>query len=102
MTVKFLIWLTLILAIFGLVMISSAGVYLSQKNFGADYYYFNHQFLFGFLPGLILFLIASRIDYRIWKRFSFVLIFLSLGLLALIFVPGFGNLFLKQSEKESN
>ena len=71
-------------------MISSAGVYLSQKNFGADYYYFNHQFLFGFLPGLILFLIASRIDYRIWKRFSFVLIFLSLGLLALIFVPGFG------------
>ena len=90
MTVKFLIWLTLILAIFGLVMISSAGVYLSQKNFGADYYYFNHQFLFGFLPGLILFLIASRIDYRIWKRFSFVLIFLSLGLLALIFVPGFG------------
>lgn len=90
MTAKSLIWLTLILAIFGLVMISSAGVYLSQKNFGVDYYYFNHQFLFGFLPGLILFLIALKINYRKWRKFSLVLILLSLGLLVLIFIPGFG------------
>ncbi|TSC90790.1 MAG: Uncharacterized protein G01um10142_224 [Parcubacteria group bacterium Gr01-1014_2] len=90
MIAKSLTWLTFILSLFGLVMISSAGVYLSQKNFGVDYYYFNHQFLFGFLPGLILFLIASKIDYRIWKKFSIFLILLSLGLLALIFVPGFG------------
>ena len=90
MTAKFLIWITFILAVSGLVMISSAGVYLSQKNFGVDYYYFNHQLLFGFLPGFILFLIASKIDYRKWRKFSLVLILLSLGLLVLIFIPGFG------------
>lgn len=90
MTAKLLTWFTFILAFFGLVMISSAGVYLSQKNFGTDYYYFIHQLLFGFLPGLILFSIASRMDYRIWKKFSLILILLSLGLLILIFIPGFG------------
>jgi cell division protein FtsW len=90
MNVKLLFWFTLILSVFGLVMISSAGVYLSQKNFGTDYYYFSHQLLYGFLPGLALFLIASRIDYRKWKKISFLLILLSLGFLVLIFMPGFG------------
>lgn len=71
-------------------MISSAGVYLSQKNFGVEHYYFNHQLIFGFLPGLLLFFIALKLDYRIWKKFSFILILLSLGLLILIFVPDFG------------
>lgn len=91
MTVKSLIWLTFILAIFGLVMISSAGLYLSQKNFGTNYYYFNHQFLFGFLPGLILFLIASKTDYKVWRKLSLPLILLSIGFLILVFIPGFGR-----------
>lgn len=90
MTAKYLIWLTFILVVFGLVMISSAGIYLSQKNFGTSYYYFNHQFLFGFLPGIFLFLAASRIDYKIWKKVSLPLVLLSVGLLILVFVPGFG------------
>lgn len=85
-----IVWLTFILVIFGLVMIFSAGIYLSQKNFGTSYYYFNHQFLFGFLPGTLLFLAASRIDYKIWKKVSLPLILLSVGLLILVFVPGFG------------
>lgn len=90
MTTKLLIWLTFILVIFGLVMISSAGIYLSQKNFRTNYYYFNHQLLFGFLPGLFLFLAAAKIDYKIWKKFSLPLIILSVGFLILVFVPGFG------------
>lgn len=87
---KFLTWLTFILAFFGLLMISSAGVYLSQKNFGTNYYYLNHQFLFGFLPGLAFFLIASKTDYKKWKKISLPLILGAIGLLVLVFVPGFG------------
>ncbi len=90
MNSKFLIWLIFILVIFGLVMVSSAGVYPSQKNFDANHYYFNHQLFFGFLPGLILFLLTSKIDYKIWRKFSLPLILISVGLLMLIFVPGFG------------
>lgn len=87
---KLITWLTFILAIFGLVMISSAGVYVSQKDFGTSYYYFNHQLIFGFLPGFFLFLLASKIDYKIWKKLALPLIFVSLGLLLLVFFPGLG------------
>src|SRR3989344_7386152 len=85
-----IIWLSLILAVLGLIMISSAGVYASQKNFGTNYYYFNHQLIFGFLPGLSLFFLFSRIDYKVWKKFSLLLILFSIGLLILVFAPGFG------------
>ncbi len=85
-----IIWPSFILIIFGLAMISSAGIYISQKNFGTNYYYFTHQFLFGFLPGLALFFLASKIDYKLLKKFSIVLILLSIVLLILVFIPGFG------------
>ncbi len=87
---KTIIWLTFILAAFGLIMISSAGVYLSQKNFGTDYYYLEHQFIFGFLPGLVFFLAASKIDYKKWKKISLPLIIGTICLLILVFLPGFG------------
>ena len=87
---KIIIWLILILAVFGLVMISSAGIYLSQKNFGSNYYYFQHQFLYGFLPGLLFFWAALKMDYKKWKGLALPLILVSLGLLLLVFVPGLG------------
>lgn len=87
---KLIIWLTLTLTVFGLVMISSAGIYLSQKNFGASYYYFVHQFLYGFLPGLGLFFAGLKIDYKFWRKIALPLILGSLFLLVLVFVPGFG------------
>lgn len=87
---KIITWLTFILAVFGLVMISSAGIYISQKSFGVNYYYFQHQLLFGFLPGIFFFWAASKIDYKKWKSFALPLIFVSLGLLILVFIPGLG------------
>ena len=90
MNAKFLIWVTFILIVFGLAMVSSAGIYLSQSNFKVSYYYLNHQFFFGFLPGLLLFWAASRKNYGIWKKISLPLILGSVGLLILVFIPGFG------------
>ena len=87
---KTIIWLTFILAVFGLVMISSAGAYLAQKNFGTSYYYLNHQFLYGFLPGLVLFFAALKTDYRKLKKISLPLIVAAAGFLILVFVPGLG------------
>lgn len=87
---KAIIWLTLVLAVFGLVMISSAGIYPSQKNFGGNYYYFQHQFLYGFLPGFLFFWLASKLDYKKLKGLALPLILVSLGFLLLIFVPGLG------------
>jgi cell division protein FtsW len=76
------------LVVFGLVMLSSASSVIGYDKFQDSYWYLKHQLLLGFLPGLFLFIILSRIDYRIWKRLSLLFLWISLGLLVLVFMPG--------------
>jgi len=78
------------LLVFGLVMISSAGIAISQQRFGDPYYFFKHQLFFGVLPGLVLMFIAQRIDYHFWKKFAFPFFVLNLIFLVLVFIPGLG------------
>ncbi len=78
------------LLIFGLVMIASAGVGYSRIRFGDEYYFFKRQLLFGVLPGLLILTIVKNIDYRFWKKFSFLFFVVSIIFLILVFVPGFG------------
>src|SRR3989344_4870713 len=85
-----IIILTLLLVVFGLVMLSSAGIVDGQKKFGSEYYYFNHQILNGILPGLLLFFIFSKVKYKFWKKISLPLLIFSLALLLAVFVPRFG------------
>lgn len=79
-----------ILALFGLVMLSSAGIVDGQKRFGSSYYYFIHQLIYGLLPGVCLFWLCSKIKYNFWKKLSLPLLILSLGLLMAVFVPNVG------------
>jgi cell division protein FtsW len=78
------------LLIFGLVMIASAGVGYSRVRFGDEYHFFKRQLLFGVLPGLLILTIVRNIDYRFWKKFSFIFFITSIVFLILVFVPGFG------------
>jgi len=86
-----LLAITLILIVFGLVVLSSAGIVDGQKKFGSPYYYLTHQFLYGVIPGLIGMFIFSLIDYRFWKKISLFILVGSLALMIMIFVPGFGH-----------
>ena len=43
------------LLLFGLVVLSSAGVIDGQNKFGSSQYYLIHQILYGVLPGIFLF-----------------------------------------------
>lgn len=79
-----------ILVFFGLAMLFSAGVVDGQRKFGSVYYYFNHQLLYGFLPGILFFFLFSKIKYKFWKKVSLPLLILSLGLLTAVFIPGLG------------
>lgn len=74
----------------GLVMLSSASSVVSFQKFGTTYFYITHQLLLGFLPGLCIFYIASRIDYHIWERLAPFFLVVSIGLLLLVFIPGLG------------
>ncbi len=82
-----LIAIIFVLVIFGLIMLSSASAAVAYLKSGDSYYYFKHQ-LFGLLIGMVAFLILSRIDYHLWKRYAFWFLIGSILLLLLVFIPG--------------
>ena len=86
---KFLIMLGALVAL-GLVMLISASGPIAIQKFGDAYWYVRHQIFYGLLPGAVLFLLLSHIDYRALRRLARPLFFGSLVLLLLVFVPGIG------------
>lgn len=88
---KGLFVITLVLLIFGLVVLSSAGIVEGQKKFGSSYYYLNHQILYGVLPGLALMFLLSKIDYKFWKKISLPILFGALLMMILVFLPNWGH-----------
>jgi len=87
---KQLLWTVGILIIFGLAMLSSAGIFDAQRKFGSSYYYFYHQLLYGILPGLALAYLISKVKYDTWRKLSLPILFGALLMMALVFVPGLG------------
>lgn len=79
--------LLFILVVFGLVMLTSASSDLAMQKFGNSYYYFNHQLLFGLLPGVIGFIIGMLFYYRAWEKWAVLLLLLNIALLILVFTP---------------
>jgi len=76
-----------VLIIFGLVMLFSASSVVSFARYGNTYYHLAHQ-LIALVIGLVAFLVISRIDYQIWKKYAIFFLFLSIILLLLVFIPG--------------
>ncbi len=86
---KKLIFLTLLLCAFGMLMIYSASYYGAGIKYGDEFYFVKKQ-LVGFMLGLILFFGALLIDYHVFQKYRWYIISFSLVLLALVFVPGLG------------
>ncbi|MBQ7351660.1 MAG: putative lipid II flippase FtsW [Clostridia bacterium] len=84
-----LVCLVLFLCLFGMLMIYSASSYSSDVLFGDSFHFVKKQ-LFGFVLGVILFCITSKIDYHRYYRLRWWVISISVILLLLVFVPGIG------------
>ena len=82
--------LSAVLLIFGLVALASASSPAGYSKFGDTFYFIKRQLLFGFLPGLFLFLVFARLNYRLLQKFSGLIYLFSLVILALVFAPGVG------------
>lgn len=87
---RILLYITLGLLAYGLVVLYSASTVQSFANFGNTSYYIIHQVVYGALIGLIGMYICSKLDYHIWQKYLPFLIFLSLFLLMLVKIPGLG------------
>lgn len=71
----------------GLVILSTASSNLGEVKHGDSYYFLKHQLLFGITFGIVGFLVASRLDYRVLKKWAFPLMVFSVGLLVVVFTP---------------
>jgi len=85
----FLFILTLILSIIGLIMISSSSDSIGERYFNDPYWFIRRQLIWWAIS-FIFFILASRINYRYYGRFSNFIIIILIGLLVLVLIPGFG------------
>ena len=84
---RVLVAAVLILAAFGSVMIFSAGAVLAAKRYGDAFYFLKRELVYALL-GLIAFTVALRIDYGVYRRWAYPLLFFSVGTLAAVLKIG--------------
>jgi len=84
---KLLLYTTLLLLALGFLVLTSASLVISYKNFGSPFYYTLRQLLQGGIGGGAVLLLTQWIPYRWWKTLAVPLVILSFLLLALVFVP---------------
>ncbi|MBU2220231.1 putative lipid II flippase FtsW [Patescibacteria group bacterium] len=83
-----LLFVIIILVVFGLIMVSSASINQSQEKFQENYYYLKNQLLKGLLPGLLLGLIGYLMPYRYWRTLALPVLILTVLGLIMVFIPG--------------
>ncbi len=79
--------LVLILLTIGLVMLFSASYAFSYENYGNSYRFISRQAIFA-VAGVIIMLLVSKINYRIYRKFAWVFYFAIIAILiALLIMP---------------
>jgi len=80
---------TVLLALFGLVMVYSASAIVAGSRFH-DWTYFLKRQVAWLAFGLCLLQLASRVDYMVWQRLAVPILVVTLILLILVLVPALG------------
>ena len=79
-----------ILVVFGYLIFTSASFGLLSKQAVKYSNVAFNQTVYGLILGIIACIITSKIDYKIYRKYSFYLYVLSIILTLLVFVPGIG------------
>ena len=80
---------TIVLVVIGTVMIYSSSSIIAMERYGDGYHYIKKQILFVLL-GLVVMTGISRFPYRYWKKAAYPGVLISIVLLFLVIIPGFG------------
>lgn len=84
-----ILFVTLTLALVGLVMVFSASAIVAGNRFQDPEFFLKRQIAWlGF--GFLLMHVTSRIDYTLWKRLSIPILVCMVLLLVMVLVPGIG------------
>lgn len=84
-----LLSVTIILVLFGLVMVYSASYYSADLNYNNKYYFLIKQSL-GAVVGLLAMIFAMNFDYHKLIKYKWWILGISIVLLVLVFIPGIG------------
>jgi cell division protein FtsW len=82
-----LVAMVLALTGFGIVMVFSAGAVFAAKTYGDWTYFLKREALYAG-AGLLAFLVSSRLDYSVYRKITYPLLFLSVVLLAAVLKLG--------------
>ncbi len=80
----------IILVVIGTVMIYSSSSIIALEKYGDGYHYIKKQILFVLL-GLGAMIGTSKVPYRYWAKAAYPAVLISIALLTLLIVPGFGT-----------
>ena len=83
------LFITAVLVLTGIFILSSASVVISQKNYGITYAYTVRHLIY-VLAGIIAAFTAQAVPFGFWKKIAFPLLFFSVFLLVLVFLPKIG------------
>ncbi len=84
-----LIFVTLILVVFGILMVYSASCYSADILYGNDKFFMNKQIV-GAVIGVFAMAFFTLFDYHKLEKIKWIILAVSIVLLALVFVPGIG------------
>lgn len=82
-----IIFFTLALVVFGLVMLASASSNLAKNQFNDSFYFLKRQALYGVSLGLIGFFMGATIYYGVYQKLAFAFLLIAVLALLLIFTP---------------
>lgn len=88
---KILFYTVIILSLFGLLMIYSSSNIWADFKYNDSLHFLKYQGIFCFI-GLFLMIIVSKIDYRIYYKYSNIILLFSFILLILVLIPGIGTI----------
>ncbi len=81
--------LVLLLVGFGCLMVYSASSYSAEYRYKNEFFFLFKQ-LFGVALGIFALVFFALVDYHVLKKFKYWILLVSVILLVLVFVPGFG------------
>jgi cell division protein FtsW len=86
----FIFTITFVLSIIGIIMVASSSTSIGQMYFSDPYWFIRRQIIWWIISFIVL-ILFSKINYKIYSKISFIIILVTIGLLALVLIPGFSN-----------
>jgi len=88
---KIFLGTVIVLVLAGLFILASASMGLLARGVPDFFRTISHQILLGIILGLLLLFIASRINYKLWKKYALPFFIFTFFLTLLVFAPKIGT-----------